>query len=235
MIVLQQVQHTYDRDPVVEVPELQVEQGEHRLIVGLSGSGKTTLLHIMAGLLEPTDGRVIIAGQNLADLSGSARDRFRGRTIGVVFQQLHLLPTLTVEENLLMAPYMAGLEQDPNRARSVLADLDMEHKHAAYPDELSHGQKQRVALARAVMNRPRIILADEPTSNLDDVRSEQVITLLKRQAAEYDATLVLATHDRRLIEQFERRHTIENGRLEEAADANWTSADPSPSDVSAAS
>ena len=235
MITLEDVQHTYDTTTVLEVPELRVEQGNHRLIVGLSGSGKTTLLHIMAGLLTPTEGRVVVAGQSLADLSGGARDRFRGRTIGVVFQQLHLLPTLTVEENLLMAPYMAGLEQDRGRVQDVLADLDMEAKATAYPDELSHGQKQRVALARAVMNRPRVILADEPTSNLDDRRSAQVIALLKRQAAEYDATLVLATHDQRLIEQFEYRHTIEDGRLKGAVDADGAATHHPAPDVSTAS
>ncbi|MEL6770163.1 MAG: ABC transporter ATP-binding protein [Bacteroidota bacterium] len=202
MILLEDVQHRYGQDAVLDLPHFSVAQGEHRLVLGLSGSGKTTLLHILAGLLRPSKGRVVVAGEALTALKGDALDRFRGRNVGIVFQQLHLFPTLTVEQNLLLAPYMAGLPQDASRAHEVLRSLDVEEKAAAYPHELSVGQRQRVAIARAVMNRPRLLLADEPTSSLDDVRASQVLTLLRDQAEAHDATLLVATHDARITSAF---------------------------------
>lgn len=205
MIRLEHVRHRYGPTTVLDVPAWTAGQGEHHLLLGRSGSGKSTLLHILAGILRPTEGRVVIAGTDPATLSGNDVDRFRGRSIGIVFQQMHLLPTLTVEQNLLLAPYMAGLEQDRGRVREVLADLDVASKARAYPSELSLGQRQRVAIGRAVMNRPRVLLADEPTSSLDDVRAGQVLELLLGQADEYDATLVVATHDRRITDRFEHR------------------------------
>ncbi|MEM6783202.1 MAG: ABC transporter ATP-binding protein [Bacteroidota bacterium] len=202
MILLEDVRHRYGQDAVLDLPHFSVAQGEHRLVLGLSGSGKTTLLHILAGLLKPSEGRVVVAGEDLTALKGDALDRFRGQHIGIVFQQLHLFPTLTVEQNLLLAPYMAGLPQDVGRAHEVLRSLDVAEKVKAYPHELSVGQRQRVAIARAVMNRPRLLLADEPTSSLDDVRAAQVLTLLREQAEAYDATLLVATHDARITSAF---------------------------------
>ncbi len=211
MFDLENVRHAYDGEVVLDLPHFAGAQGAHWLVLGLSGSGKTTLLHVMAGLLKPTEGRVVVAGEDLTRLSGAALDRFRGRHIGIVFQQMHLLPTLTVEDNLLLAPYMAGLPQDRARAREVLAGLDIADKAGAYPSELSYGQQQRVTIARAVMNRPRVILADEPTSALDDVRSRQVLDLLLDQAQAYDATLVIATHDQRVKDRFENELDLDSG------------------------
>lgn len=205
MIRLEHVRHRYGPTTVLDLPLWEAEQGEHHLLLGRSGSGKSTLLHIIAGILRPSDGGVMIAGTDPASLSGNELDRFRGRNIGIVFQQLHLLPTLTVEQNLLLAPYMAGLEQDRDRVSEVLDDLDIAGKAGSYPSELSLGQRQRAAIARAVMNRPKVLLADEPTSSLDDVRAEYVLELLLGQAEEYDATLVVATHDRRITDRFEHR------------------------------
>lgn len=198
MIELRDVRHAYAGKTVLEVPRFTALQGEHHLILGLSGSGKTTLLHILAGLLRPTAGSVTVAGQDLTRLAGHALDRFRGKHIGIVFQEMHLLPTLTVEDNLLMAQYLAGEAQDRQHTHEVLASLDIPEKADAYPEQLSVGQRQRVAIARAVMNRPQVLLADEPTSALDDVRSQQVLRLLIEQARQYDATLVIATHDQRI-------------------------------------
>lgn len=205
MIVLDQVRHAYDGETVLNIPHFEAAQGERWLLLGPSGSGKTTFLHVVAGLLTPTSGRVLIAGQDVGALKGAALDQFRGRNVGIVFQQMHLLPTLTVEQNLLLAPYMAGLPQDRERVHEVLAGLDLAEKAGAYPEALSYGQKQRVAIARAVMNRPRLILADEPTSSLDDRRGEQVAALLEAQAAAVGATLLVATHDGRLKQRFEKQ------------------------------
>jgi putative ABC transport system ATP-binding protein len=198
MFVVRDLVHAYDDVAVLRVPEWRAEQGAHWLLSGPSGSGKTTLLHILAGILKPTSGSVEVAGTPLAQLEGPALDRFRGRTIGIVMQRLHLVASLTVTENLLLARYLAGLPQDRARVRELLASLDLAEKADAYPHELSFGQAQRVAVARAVVNDPRLLLADEPTSNLDDERCRQALELLLEQARACGATLVIATHDQRV-------------------------------------
>lgn len=204
-LALRNIRHAYNGHLVLQLPELTLQPGEHCLVLGPSGSGKTTLLHIMAGLLTPTQGTVQVAGKDLGAMKASERDRFRGRHVGIVFQQMHLLDTLTVAENLMMAPYLAGMPQDKTRLKEVLRSLDLGSKERAYPHELSVGQQQRVVLARAVMNAPGLILADEPTSALDDLRCQQVLDLLLRQADAYNATLVIATHDQRIREHFDKQ------------------------------
>jgi len=208
MFSLSQVRHRYGRTIALELPHFEGAQGEQYLVLGPSGSGKTTLLHVMAGLVRPTEGEVVIAGQDLADLRDAALDRFRGQHVGIVFQRSHLLPTLTVEDNLLMAQYLAGLDQVPARAQEVLRRLDVADTASAYPSELSTGEQQRVGIARAVMNRPRVLLADEPTSSLDDERAEQVIDLLTTQARDDGATLVITTHDKRVQSHMPHQRTL---------------------------
>ena len=198
MFSVQNLTHAYDGATVLRVAAWQAEQGAQWLMLGPSGSGKTTLLHVLAGILRPTAGQVTVADQDLGALSLSAQDRFRGKHIGIVLQRLHLIDSLTVLNNLLLAQYMAGEPQDAARAREVLASLDLADKADARPHELSHGQAQRLAVARAVVNRPKLLLADEPTSNLDDVRCLQVLDLLLAQAKACGATLVIATHDQRI-------------------------------------
>jgi len=173
-------------------------KGEHWLVLGPSGSGKTTLLHALAGILRPGAGVVVVAGQNLGTLAAGALDRFRGLHIGIVLQRLHLIPSLSVMENLLLAQYLAGVQQDRGRIAELLESLDLVEKASARPHELSFGQAQRVAVARAVVNRPKLLLADEPTSNLDDARCLQALELLQTQATACGATLVIATHDQRI-------------------------------------
>lgn len=209
MFRLQNVRHTYADGPTVALPDAEAAQGEHWLVLGLSGSGKSTLLHVLGGLLQPTQGTVVVAERDVGTLRGADLDRFRGRHIGIVFQQMHLLGTLTVEQNLLLAQYMAGLNQEPERAREVLRRLDIAEKAGAYPHTLSYGQRQRVAIARAVMNRPQVLLADEPTSSLDDVRSQHVLDLLIDQAEAEGATLLIATHDRRVRERIARQIVLD--------------------------
>jgi len=198
MFAVRQLVHAYAGKDVLRVKEWQAEQGAQWLILGPSGSGKTTLLHVLAGILRPTSGYVTLAEQDLGALSPSALDHFRGKYVGIVLQRLHLIDSLTVLNNLLLAQYMAGEPQNAGRVREVLASLDLGDKANARPHELSHGQAQRVAVARAVVNRPRLLLADEPTSNLDDTRCLQVLDLLLAQARACGATLVIATHDQRI-------------------------------------
>ena len=198
MFLIQNLKHAYNGMEVLSIPAWQVEQGAQWLVLGPSGSGKTTLLHILAGILKPTAGSVSVAGQDLTALKAADLDRFRGQCIGIVLQRLHLVPSLTVRNNLLLAQYLAGLPQDGTRVRQVLASLDIAGKANAHPHELSFGQAQRVAVARAVVNRPKLLLADEPTSNLDDGRCAQAYGLLESQARACGATLVVATHDQRI-------------------------------------
>ena len=198
MFAVSDLQHAYNGSEVLRIDSFRADQGEHWLVLGPSGSGKSTLLHILAGLLRPSRGEVIVAGQPLNALKAAQLDRFRGQHVGIVLQQLHLVPTLTVEKNVLLAQYLAGVRQDRERVAHVLASLDLGTKAHAYPHELSHGQAQRVAVARAVVNKPQLLVADEPTSNLDDARCMQALDLLETQARTCNATLVIATHDRRI-------------------------------------
>jgi len=199
MIRLEGLRFGYRLDaPVLQLDRFELAEGRDLLIAGPSGCGKTTLLHLIAGLLVPSAGRVIVDGQDLAALSPAARDRFRGRRIGIVLQQFHLLPTITAMQNLLVAQSIAGLPVDRGTATSVLNALGIDERLDAFPHQLSVGQQQRVAIARALVNRPRLVLADEPTSNLDDAAAAAVIDLLLSATQRQGATLVVATHDSRL-------------------------------------
>jgi len=208
MFALTDIRHRYEGRLALAVDDWSVEQGSHWLVTGPSGSGKSTLLNLLSGILRVEAGRVCVAGQDYAALSMAALDRFRGRNIGLVLQRLHLVSSLTVEANLLLAQYCAGLPQDRRRVRSLLDELGIAHRAAAFQHQLSHGQAQRVAVARAVLNRPKLILADEPTSNLDDRNCEQALQLLVDQAVRCDATLLIATHDGRLRAQFANRYAL---------------------------
>lgn len=202
MIEISDLVHRYDSRHELRLPEWRVAKGQHQLILGPSGSGKTTLLHLLAGLLPPSEGQIRIAGQALNDLSADRMDAFRARHIGIVFQRPHLLAQLSVEDNLLLAQYLADLPQDRTRIHEVLAHLGIDEQQSRLPHQLSQGQLQRVTLARAVLNRPALLLADEPTANLDDANCTQVITLLKQQAEASHATLLIATHDQRVRSHF---------------------------------
>lgn len=205
MIAVQGLQHRYGAATVLSLDDWRVAAGDHVLILGASGSGKTTLLAILAGLLRPSAGRVEVAGEDLGRLSGPARDRFRGRRIGFVPQKLHLVASLSAADNLLLAQYMAGVPQDRARVREVLAAVGLADRLDARPAQLSHGQAQRVAVARALVNRPQLVLADEPTANLDDAHCERTLDLLETQARLGGATLVIATHDQRAKSRFAQR------------------------------
>lgn len=214
MIQLKDSVHHYNSNTVVPLPDLQIEKGDHLLILGLSGSGKSTLLHILAGLLRPTRGSFLIDDTDIYSLTESRRDQFRGRHIGVIFQQMHLINTLTVKENLNLAQYMAGQKVDESKVIRICGELDISEKINSYTDELSQGQKQRVSIARAVMNDPLLLLADEPTSSLDDIRSGEVLSLLRTQAKRTGATLIISTHDQRVKDQFPDRVELNSNNQE---------------------
>jgi putative ABC transport system ATP-binding protein len=198
MFALTAIEHRYDAALVLRVDAWTAATGDHWLLSGASGSGKTTLLHILAGLTVPTTGSVSVGGVNLATLSGSALDRWRGRNVGLVPQRLHLVGALDVLGNLALARYLAGLPVDAARARELLDAMGIGEFARRYPRQLSQGQAQRVAIARAVINRPALLLADEPTANLDDGQAEAALDVLRRQAEAAGATLVVASHDARV-------------------------------------
>lgn len=208
-VTIQDLQFAIAGKTIIDMPEWSLTHGEHALILGDSGSGKTSLLNLLAGLRHPSSGTLCVDDQNLADLSLSALDQFRGKHIGIVFQSLHLISALSVLQNLMLAQSLAGQEQDEERALAVLASLGLEEKASAKTNELSGGQAQRVAIARAVINRPTVILADEPTSALDDSNTEKVLALLKEQADACEASLVIATHDKRLMDRFDNQLRLE--------------------------
>ncbi len=196
---------TIDRQasPLLRFMDLSIEPHSKTLLLGPSGSGKTTLLSILAGLLKPTTGQVLFEGQNFYDMPAHVRDGIRGRRLGFVFQTLHLLPSLTLRQNIVLAADMAGIKADKERLESLLKDLGLADKAHRKPEALSQGEQQRAAIARAVINRPSIIIADEPTSALDDENARAVIDLIINQSRQTGAALLIATHDTRIVKNFE--------------------------------
>jgi ABC-type lipoprotein export system ATPase subunit len=205
MIRVQRLAHRYGSNTVLSLPEWTVARGEQWLVLGRSGSGKTTLLHVLAGLIRPSEGEVTVSGSRIFSLENSRVDRWRGATVGILLQALHLVGHLDVRGNLRLAQYLAHLPQEDARIDETLAALGVADKGARKPAELSQGERQRVALARAVVNRPKLLLADEPTANLDDDSAARAIELLQAQAGRHGATLVVATHDARVKERFGKK------------------------------
>lgn len=194
---------------------LRVNQGETLAVVGPSGSGKTTMLMLMAGLERPSSGQVRLAGVDLTGMSEDDLARFRRENLGIVFQAFHLIPTMTALENAALPLEFAHHSNAKARAMDALEQVGLGHRGSHYPAQLSGGEQQRVALARAFAARPRIILADEPTGNLDEDTGGRVMELLFTLQAEENATLVLVTHDRSLAERCDRVATMHSGRMEE--------------------
>ncbi|UTF51343.1 ABC transporter ATP-binding protein [Desulfomicrobium sp. ZS1] len=193
---------------------LRVGQGETLAVVGPSGSGKTTMLMLMAGLERPTSGQVQVAGVDLTALNEDALSRFRREHLGIVFQAFHLIPTMTAVENAALPLEFAHHPKARSRALEALEQVGLGHRAGHYPSQLSGGEQQRVALARAFAARPRIILADEPTGNLDEETGARVMELLFTLQAEENATLVLVTHDRSLAKRCDRVASMHSGRME---------------------
>jgi putative ABC transport system ATP-binding protein len=198
MFALEGIEHRYGTTLALDVPRWNAAAGEAWLLAGASGSGKSTLLHVLAGLLRPSRGRVVVADTDVMSLGASAVDRWRGRTVGLVPQKLHLIGAVRVRDNLRLAQTLAGLRADDARIVALLEALQIGDLAHRFPRELSQGQAQRVAIARAVVNRPALVLADEPTANLDDAHAAAALELLRTQAIEAGATLVVASHDARV-------------------------------------
>jgi putative ABC transport system ATP-binding protein len=182
--------------PALRGVDLTVQEGEFLAVMGPSGCGKSTMLHLMGGLLTPTNGRIIIDGEDLTAASDSRRTDIRRRKIGFVFQRFNLFPTLTAEGNLRLAERIHGNgSEDPDRRREILRMLRLEDKMHHKPLELSGGEQQRVALARAVVNRPAIVLADEPTGNLDTENSALVLKMFRELNDRFNQTIIMITHN----------------------------------------
>jgi putative ABC transport system ATP-binding protein len=194
-----------DGKSIAKLPDIDLAAGEAVAIVGPSGCGKTTALMALAGIRPPQAGHVSIDGVDPWTLSSHARDRFRGRRIGLVFQSFHLVDALSVAANIRLAAQCAGNPvQEPRHFEDLIERLGLSGIRARRADRISHGQAQRVAVARALLNRPAIVLADEPTSALDDGHADAMLDLLLQAARDEGAALVIATHDRRALDRIDR-------------------------------
>src|SRR5215470_808698 len=197
--------------------DLHIGSGEAVGLVGPSGSGKSTLLMVMAGLERADTGTVAVAGENLSALDEDALARFRGRNVGIVFQSFHLIPTMTALENVAVPLELAGLADAHERAARELGAVGLAERHHHYPAQLSGGEQQRVALARALVPNPAILIADEPTGNLDEATGAEIIELMFKGRAERKTTLVLVTHDVGLAGRCDRVVRLRSGHIEPAA------------------
>ena len=203
MIRTKSLNFKYNEQASFSFPDINLDKDENLLIIGSSGIGKTTLLHLLAGLLESNSGSITLYGQDISKLNQHQTDKFRGQNIGIVFQKPHFVNSLTVKENLQLAQYL-GNKKDQNRIIDILSSLDILDKENKKPKKLSQGEKQRASIAMAIVNSPKLILADEPTSSLDDENCDRVIKLLKKQASEFKAQLIVITHDNRLKKHFKK-------------------------------
>jgi putative ABC transport system ATP-binding protein len=191
------------RSPVIDVPQFTLEAGVQVALAGASGSGKTTLLHLIAGILAPDGGRIVVAGKEMTALSEAGRDRLRSQTIGYVFQTFNLLQGYTALENVILGQMFGG-GADSRRARELLARVGLSGRLNYRPRQLSVGQQQRVAVARALANQPKLVLADEPTGNLDRGHAREALRLIREVCGENRAALLLVSHDQDALSQFEQ-------------------------------
>ncbi len=190
-----------------------VEQGEFVAIIGASGSGKSTLLHLMGGVDKPTSGKVFVNGTDIYSLNNDNLAIFRRRQVGLIYQFYNLIPVLNVKENITLPCNLDGKKVDSDRLNDLIKTLGLENRVYHLPNELSGGQQQRVSIGRALINNPALVLADEPTGNLDSKSSKDIIDLLKLSNKKYNQTLVLITHDNKIAEEADRVITIEDGKI----------------------
>lgn len=190
-----------------------VNKGEFIAIVGASGSGKSTLLHLIGGVDKPTSGKVYINGKDIYSLSKDEIAIFRRNEIGLIYQFYNLIPILNVKENITLPCDLEGKKVDEKRLDEIIQMLGLENRKEHLPNELSGGQQQRVAIGRALINNPSIILADEPTGNLDSKASKEIIDLLKNSNKKYNQTILLITHDENIAKQADRIITIQDGKI----------------------
>ena len=198
---------------VLDHVSFNVEEGSFVAIIGASGSGKSTLLHLLGGVDRPSSGSVIVDGEDIFSLSEQELSRYRRQKVSVVYQFYNLLPMLNVRSNILLPLELDGRRPVERQFQSILRLLGMEEKEFYYPNQLSGGQQQRVAIARALMTEPKILLADEPTGNLDSKNSAEIISLLRESNRRLNQTILLVTHDSRIAEQADRILEISDGKI----------------------
>lgn len=224
ILVAEQLTKYYKQHNIVEKAlngvDLTIAQGDFIAVIGSSGSGKTTLLNILGGLDEPTAGKVWVRNQDISKLSRKERTIFRRRNIGFIFQNYNLVSHLSVLENILLPLRLDGRMIDQDFVKRLVSTLKIDTKLDSFPEELSGGQQQRVAIARALVAKPAIILADEPTGNLDSKTSQEVIHLLKQTAQQFSQTVIVVTHDIEIAQLADNIIRIEDGRIVEGCEAN---------------
>jgi len=202
MISSANLRFSYSPQKKFSFPDIQCKDKETLLILGQSGRGKTTLLHLLALLLQPETGQILIANKPVTSLSVEEVTKIRAENIGIIYQKPHFVSSLSVLDNILLSNYLANRKENIQKARLLAEKLGFAEHLSKKTNQLSQGEQQRVSIARALMNEPNVILADEPTSNLDDGNTQKVVTLLKEQSASIGASLIVVTHDQRLKDEF---------------------------------
>jgi len=202
MISSKNLRFSYSSQKHFTFPDISCANNETLLILGQSGKGKTTLLHLLALLLRPESGEIFLSGDNVTNFSSSQITNVRAKNIGIIFQKAHFAGSLSVMDNILLSNYFAGQKEDKEKAIFLAEQLGFAEHLSKKTTQLSQGEQQRVSIARALMNNPNVILADEPTSSLDDTNCQKVIELLKKQSTLIGASLVVVTHDQRLKDEF---------------------------------
>jgi putative ABC transport system ATP-binding protein len=202
MIQTYQLKFSYPNGMQFSFPDVSCSAQDTLLITGGSGKGKTTLLHLLGGLLKPSQGTILINDQDILDIEPNKLDAFRGKNVGFVLQQNHFVASISVLENVMLASWLSQGKYNKEKAKMLLEQLGLSDQISKLPSELSVGQQQRVSIARALMNEPKLLLADEPTSSLDDENAYKVALLLQEVSIKYNAALVIVTHDQRLKEVF---------------------------------
>ena len=214
MLLLENVQKSYrepggERLPILNIEHFALAPGEQAVLCGASGGGKTTLLNCLAGLMTVDSGRILIGGRDITAMAEVVRDRYRARSIGYVFQTFNLLPAFTALENVLLGMTFTGQKVDSKRAAQLLGDLGLATRLQHKPEALSVGEQQRVSVARALVNRPLLLLADEPTANVDSGHQQQIIDLLREACQRENIAMLLVTHAPEVAQQFERVEQLE--------------------------
>lgn len=207
------VQPDKKRVPILDIPEFEIESGEQVILIGPSGCGKTTMLHTIAGITQPDSGKVFLDNVELTRYSESARDRIRADKLGYVFQTFNLLPGFSAYENVILGMTFASKKRSPERAKALLERVGLGHRLNNKPHQLSVGEQQRVAVARALANRPSLLLADEPTANVDPGNQQQIIDLIKSSCETEKIALLMVTHSMEVADQFERVERLEQLNL----------------------
>ncbi len=215
MLLLEDVKKSYvqqngDPLPILNIPRFEVSPSEQMVLVGRSGCGKTTMLHVISGISRADSGEVRVDGVNIARLSEETRDRVRADKLGYVFQTFNLLPGFSALENVMLGMTFARGKRDRTRARDLLDRVGLSHREKHTPSTMSVGEQQRVAVARALANRPKLLLADEPTANVDPANQQKIVDLIRTTCAEEDISLVMVTHAMEVANQFDRIERLED-------------------------